>query len=381
MGALGLLLVLHTRDLTGSYARGGLAAGVYALALGASAPALARMVDRRGQTAVLCAGALVEAGAIATLALLPASTPFGAILAAALVAGIAQPPTGPCMRALWPELVEGEAGRHAAFSLEGVVLELVYISGPVAIVAGIGSWSLRAALGFCSVVVVVGNLAFAFHPVSRGWRPHRERPTGFAGPLAGSGVRVLVVVFLLAGLAIGAIEVGVPAALDGMGHRDLTGLAFGLWGVGSMLAGVIVGRAGPGDDPARRLALLLVLWGAAHAAVGLAGSPLAVALLLLAAGFSIAPAMVSANGMLDGLAPRGTMTEAFTWLSTGLTGGMSLGSAIGGALAEHVSPGAAMVSLGGGSLLAAALVAATARGPLRAAKAAPARAASAAGRA
>src|SRR4051794_1724103 len=61
MGALGLLLVLHTHDLTGSYGRGGLASGVYLVALGISAPALARLVDRRGQTAVLLLGGLVEA--------------------------------------------------------------------------------------------------------------------------------------------------------------------------------------------------------------------------------------------------------------------------------------------------------------------------------
>src|SRR4051794_7297533 len=57
MGALGLLFVLHTQALTGSYARGGLVAAGYTLALGASNPALARLVDRRGQTLVLLAGA------------------------------------------------------------------------------------------------------------------------------------------------------------------------------------------------------------------------------------------------------------------------------------------------------------------------------------
>jgi hypothetical protein len=36
MGALGLLLVLQTQAITGSYARAGLAAGVYALASGLS---------------------------------------------------------------------------------------------------------------------------------------------------------------------------------------------------------------------------------------------------------------------------------------------------------------------------------------------------------
>src|SRR3954467_15218582 len=72
MGALGLLFVLHTQALTGSYARGGLVAAGYTLGLGASNPALARLVDRRGQTLVLLAGAPVCATAVATAAVLPA---------------------------------------------------------------------------------------------------------------------------------------------------------------------------------------------------------------------------------------------------------------------------------------------------------------------
>src|SRR6478672_10588129 len=46
MGAIGLLLVLHTQALTGSYAAGGLAAGAYALALGLSNPVLGRVHAR-----------------------------------------------------------------------------------------------------------------------------------------------------------------------------------------------------------------------------------------------------------------------------------------------------------------------------------------------
>ena len=65
MGALGLLLVLHTQQLTGSYAKGGLATGAYAIALAVSNPALARVVDRRGQTLVLRIGAPLAAAAIA----------------------------------------------------------------------------------------------------------------------------------------------------------------------------------------------------------------------------------------------------------------------------------------------------------------------------
>jgi uncharacterized membrane protein len=356
MGALGLLLVLHTQDLTGSYGRGGLAAGAYALALGVSNPLLARTVDRRGQTAVLRIGGLVCAGGIATLALLPAGAPFGLTLAAAAVSGGAQPPVGACMRALWPVLVPDPDRRHAALSLESVALEVVYICGPVVIVAGVGSWSLRAALGCCALAVACGNLAFSLRRASREWRPDSLRSAGLAGPLASGGVRLLVVVFAFAGLAIGAIEVVVPAILTPLGERDLTGLMFAFWGVGSIAGGIVSSRAGAGTRPARRLALLMAGWGALHAAVGVGKSPLALGLLLLAAGATIAPTFVCANGMLDGLAPAGTITEAFTWLSTGLTAGIAGGSALSGALVDALSPALAIAVCGAGGVLGALLM-------------------------
>src|SRR3954463_13947883 len=80
MGALGLLLVLHTQELTGSYAKGGLASGAYAIALGISNPPPRPVVARRGQTLVLRLGAPLAAAAIIVLALLPDGAPLGAVL-------------------------------------------------------------------------------------------------------------------------------------------------------------------------------------------------------------------------------------------------------------------------------------------------------------
>ena len=178
MGALGLLLILHTHELTGSYAAGGLASGVYALALGLSNPVLGRVVDRRGQTPVLRVGAPVAAAAIVLVALLPADAPTGVVIACAAATGASQPPVGACMRALWPELLATADRRHAAYALEGVALEIVYICGPVVIVAGIGSLSLTAALFVCA-----GALA-------RG-RPRLLRPPGLArlAPASRAGAR------------------------------------------------------------------------------------------------------------------------------------------------------------------------------------------------
>ena len=357
MGALGLLLILHTQELTGSYGRGGLAAAVYSLALGISNPALARVVDRRGQTLVLRTGGTIAAIAIALVALLPDSTPLGVIMACAAVGGAAQPPIGACMRALWPSLVDGPDGRHVAYSLESAALEAVYICGPVVIVAGIGSWSVKAALLVCAATQVAGNYAFAAHPASRGFTPEpRGEHRDLSGALRGGGVRVLVAVFALCGLAVGAVEVVVPASLDGMGHRELTGLLLGVWGVGSLVAGVVTARVGAPRNATRRLAVLLALWGALHGAIGLAVTPAELALALLLAGAVIAPTFIVSNGMLDSLAPAGTLTEAFTWTSTGMVAGVAAGAALAGALVDATSPGTAMAALGSGGLLAALVV-------------------------
>ncbi|MGZ6643499.1 MAG: MFS transporter [Solirubrobacteraceae bacterium] len=371
MGALGLLLILHTQAITGSYARGGLAAGAYALSLGISNPALARVIDRRGQALVLRIGAPVAAAATAAIALLPDAAPAAVIVALAAVAGGAQPPVGACMRALWPTLVDGRDARHVAYSLESAALEVVYICGPVVIVAGIASWSVSAALLTCAATMLAGDLFFSAHPASRGWRPKaRERRRDLSGALRAPGVRVLIAAFALCGLAIGAVEVVVPAALTAMGHRNLTGLLLGAWGAGSLLAGLISARIGAPGDATRRLAGLLVLWGATHAAIGAAGAPVTIALALLLAGASIAPTFVVANGMLDHLAPVGTLTEAFTWTSTGLTAGIAAGSTLAGALTDAASPAVAMAVLGAGGLLAALVVRGAAAGPLRASAAA-----------
>ena len=366
MGALGLLLVLHTQQITGSYAKGGLAAGAYAIALGISNPALARIVDRSGQTLVLRVGAPLAAAAIVALAFLPDGAPLAAILAGAAVAGACQPPVGACMRALWPVLLDTPDRRHAAYSMEGALLEVVYICGPVLIVAGVGSWSTSAAMLACATFLLVGDVAFASHPISRAWRPHADLERDLTGALRGPGVRVLVAVFVLCGLSVGAVEVAVPAALDTTGHRELTGLLLGLWGVGSMFAGLAIGRLGAATNAPRRLAIALAAWGLAHAAVGISGTPLVLGLLLLVAGATIAPTFVSANGMLDDLAPTGTITEAFTWTSTGIAVGIAAGSAVAGAIVEASSPAVAMAALGAGAVLASLVVRASATGPLRA---------------
>jgi len=177
-------------------------------------------------------------------------------------------------------------------------------------VGAIGSWSIPTALIACAAFIVAGDFLFSAQRSSREWRPPEHAERHRAGALRGGGIRVLIGVFALCGLAVGAVEVAVPATLEPLGDANLTGPLLGLWGVGSLVGGLIVARVGAPVDAPRRLALLLLVWGAAHAALGLATGAVSLALLLTLAGVAIAPTIVCANGMLDGLAPHGTLTEA-----------------------------------------------------------------------
>jgi hypothetical protein len=89
------------------------------------------------------------------------------------------------------------------------------------------------------------------------------------------------------------------------------------------------------------------------------------ALLLLVAGATIAPTFVCANGMLDHLAPAGTLTEAFTWTSTGMVVGAAAGSALAGAIVEASSAQLAIALLAGGGVFAGLLVRTALAGTLR----------------
>ena len=162
--ALGLVLILHTRGLTGSFAAGGAVAGAFALANGVTGPLLGRLVDRRGQGPVLVPAALVSAAAIVAVALLPHGVAVAPAIGLAALAGGSFPPLGPCLRTLWPGLLGDDPGRlHAAFSLEAAALEATYIVGPVVIAGAIGAWSTAAATLTCAALLLGGVLAFCAH--------------------------------------------------------------------------------------------------------------------------------------------------------------------------------------------------------------------------
>jgi MFS family permease len=365
MGAVGLVFILRTHEITGSFAYGGLATGAYALSLGVLAPAMGRLIDLNGQTRVLLGTGAVYFAALAGFAALPGDASVPLIVALAALTGASQPPLGPTVRALWNQTLDDPATRHVLFTGESAVLEAVYIAGPVLIVAGIGGLvSIPAAALACGVFGLLGSVMFALTGASRAWRPAEDRAAGLAGALASPGVRTMLATMTVLGVGVGIIEVAVPALCQRAGSPSATGFVLGLWGLGSLIGGAFASRLGAAPDPGRRVIALLAALAAGTLPLVLADGVVSLGALILLAGTAIAPALAAVHSLTGVLALRGTVTEAYTWLGTGIGGGLAVGAALGGAVVEGAGPPEAF-ALAATAVALAAAVAAVRRASLR----------------
>jgi predicted MFS family arabinose efflux permease len=352
--AVGLLLIIRTKELTGSYAASGLVAAAGSIALAFSSPWVGRFIDRRGQTGVLRAACTLCAAAIVAFALLPAGAPLGALVACALVAGAATPPIGACMKTLYPTLVHGDA-LHRVYSLESAALELTYIVGPIVMLAIASTAGTPTALIVAAATLAAGTLAFSATRESRSWRAKPGAVRRRGGVLRSPGLQTIVIAVGLAGATFGAVEVAVAAACQAAGAKGATGVLLAVWGLGSMFGGFAAARAGTPADSGRWLALLLAALGLGDLALVPIASPAALAPILLVAGAAVAPLLGTAYTLVDRVAPAGGETEAFAWLTTAIGIGLAGGSALSGALIQASGAGAGFATAAALGLIACGL--------------------------
>src|SRR5206468_5264066 len=125
-----LATVLLVREHTGSFATAGLVAGAEAVGAGPVTPLQGRLIDRRGQAPVLVALAIGNAGGLLLLVgAALADAPAPVLVLCGLLAGACLPPLGACMRALWSTLLDADSV-ETAYSIEAILTEVLFITGP-----------------------------------------------------------------------------------------------------------------------------------------------------------------------------------------------------------------------------------------------------------
>jgi MFS family permease len=353
-----IALLVHAQRLTGSFAVAGLVSGAYATASAAAAPLWGGLVDRYGQSRVLGVGATAVAVVLVANGLLPAGTSALVLIALGAGAGLCTPPLAACVRTLLPVLVTDAGQLPKLFALESAVLEVTFVAGPPLALGLASLWSPGLALVVGGLVMLAGTLTFAAQPASRSWRPEQRIRRGRGGALRSAGIRTLAMILLGTGIAFGATEVGVTAAAHALGRTAAAGPLLGLWGVGSLLGGIVATRLAGRSGSSRTLTLLLTALALGHGALILTtGSVLAIGFTITLAGATIAPTVSSVYAQVDACAPTGTHTEAYSWTLTASLVGAALGSAAAGAIAQSAGPAASFVValVGGGLAVVAAL--------------------------
>lgn len=354
IASLTLAMLMHVRTLTGSFAHAGLTVGVDLAASAMIAPALGRIIDRRGPRAVLLTTGLVcPLALICILVADKLALPLAALIAAAAIAGAFAPPITVLTRTVWRYRFDDADQRRTAFALDAVLIELAFTLGPMLVAVLLAIASPRIAFAAALLLVTLAVPVFAWSPALKYWRHQPGVERRLLGPLADPRLLAVYAVTFLLLFSLGLLEIGYAGFATSAAMPAFAGVLIAVNSIGSGTGGLLYGGkdlAMPAERQLPRLLLLVVLPLAAHAVTT---SPWLLALLALAAGLGIAPALTVVMLLISANAPSRYATEAFTWSTTFLVGGLGAGHALGGRIVEAYGAPAVFVGAAAAALLAA----------------------------
>ena len=338
--AAGLGIILVIREAGGSLSLAGAGAAVFLVATGSARPVQGRLMDRHGPGPVLIPCAVLHiAGFGGLVAWTQASGATWPVLVFAIPIGLGEPPVSASMRLAWGRMAD-PADRTAAYSVVTLTQEIAVLLGPLLLAAIVALASAAAA------VLVVGGLSSAGTLALAAVMPRRLHAEGTErrrSALRSAGVRLALMVNLTFALALGCIELGIPALA---GERDVpavSGLLLGVMSVGGILGAIAYASRRWNRGASSRLALLLCGYAIAISPLIATPSFALMVLPLLLAGAALNPVVTTVALLVEDHAGAAA-AEAFGWQSTSLALGAAAGNALSGPLAETDGAGAAFAA-------------------------------------
>lgn len=350
--ALPLAMLITVQQATASFASAGIALGVLSAATGLM-PVKSRLVDRVGPRIVLPILAALFSTAllgIAFAAILGVDTTI-IYLALSGIAGLATPPLGPTMRALWAALTPDLAARQRAYALDGVAEEIFQVAGPLTVAATLTVSSAPMTLVLVAILNVVGAFGLAFSSAARSIDDPTAatRTRSRMGPLRERGFLTLVLIVLFIGVGGAQLDVAIVARAQELNSPETAAYLLAALSIGSAVGGILWGIRVHRRSTATHLTGLVLVMSAGSIAAGFASDVVTLGAIVLVAGLANAPARIVEYLAADRLVPEGGRTEATTWVSTANNIGASVGVSLAGVLVEGM--GSANAMIGGGLLL------------------------------
>jgi MFS family permease len=343
---------------TGSYALAGVVGGALTLGLGVAGPVRGRAADRAPASRLLLVTGVLYGLGLGLLGVLPSLLPGGAWPAAVVLAfltGLCTPPVTQLTRASYPRMAKGDA-QQAVYTVEASLQEVMYIVGPTLAAVVVAVAGPRTAVWLCGALAVAGTLGFLFAMRRAGLDqpvPAAEHHSG-ASLLKDRSLLGALVTATCVVMSLVVIDMVIIAWARDLGQPAMAGVLTAVWGVGSVLGGLIIG--GLRGEPNFPLRVGLMALGVAALVPVLPpiltpSSPWLIGAVLVIGGLAIAPAIAANNARIGAIAPDGRKAEAFGWMTMATTAGAALALPAAGWLLDHVGPAAAA----GASALAAAI--------------------------
>ena len=334
---IGLAIFFKTERTLDSIPLAGLALGLNALAGSLTAGIRGSIIDRFGQKWPI--RILVPGYAIGIIALNIASTK-SEILIWAFVLGVSAPPINLSVRPLWKQIV-GEKLVRNAYGLDTAVMNSVGVIGPAVATTVSLSSHPGYALGFCSALMILGGIGLEITINHRNWFTEKKDPS--EGRLwKVPAIQLLMIEGAFIGLGWGFFDIGIPAfaTLEDVPHR--TAWLFSIMSLSTVIGGLAAGLIKRKRSAFKTMRFTYLGWVIFSLPLYLTYPDWSLAVVGALLGLTGGALQVFYFEVLDAVRPKGSVTASLGWLWT-IEGSMAaLGSALGGWVAEAVSPQACL---------------------------------------
>lgn len=354
VGMMSLALLMHLRELSGSFAFAGGIVGTYLVAMAVCAPIQGRLADRYGPRGILTATGLVQPVALGLLLFAaPLQLSLAVLGPLAVIAGAFMPPISVLTRTLWRHRFERADERRTAFAVDSVLIEINFTIGPALV--GLLLLLGTPALAFGATWLAAASAAplFVISGAQRYWKHAPGGAHHLLGPLTEPRLLIVYATSMALTFSFGMLEVGYPGFAARAGMPAFGGALLAICSIGSAIGGVAYGGTHLALPLERQLPRLLLLLAVPFGAHAFAVSAWVLTPLALIAGLMIAPALTALSLLVTQYAPAHYATEAFTWMQTCILSGVGAGMAVGGQLIEAVGPWGAFACAAGAAVVAA----------------------------
>lgn len=349
---LGVLLTLHiVQRLDPRYSAAGLVAGVFTVGATISGPWRGHLLDRVGLRRTMVPSLLVVGACVAVAPLLG----YWGLLALMAPLGLMSFPTFSILRQVMVANAPADL-RRTAMSLDSVVVEFAYMSGPTLGVWAATAIDTRLALWIFGGAWVLGSawLTWLNPPIATGAdaetgpaaseqaaldladsdTPADVTPVPQTSPRAWvtPGVVGLLLALAASGFVLGGTELATVAGLRSLGRPGSIGWQLAIWGAGSAVGGLVLGAL---KRPVPVVALLGML-GLTALPLALANSAGSFAALLFITGLFCAPTLAASAEVLSHQVPGRFLGQAMGWHGSAVNAGVALAPPLVGGIMDAV---------------------------------------------